>query len=488
MNWPTHKIVSPLDRRRAGVLLHPSSLPGPGQTGELGEDAYRFVRFLSSAGLSVWQTLPMGPPHADGSPYQCFSINAGDTRLISLQLLQDWGWLAQPHPERAASLVAAHQGFIGAAEPAQKKAFADFLHQQAHWLDDFALFSALKARHGDEPWWTWEQGLRDRQDKALAGARSTLQVAIAQCCFEQFVFFRQWLDVKRYANEQGILLFGDMPIFVGHDSAEVWAYRHLFDLDEHGQVRRVAGVPPDYFSATGQRWGNPLYNWKAMEAEDFAWWRHRVETQCVLFDLIRVDHFRGFEAYWAIDADHDTAMHGQWVKAPGEKLFKALLQHHETLPLVAEDLGVITEQVEQLRDNFGLPGMKILQFAFDGEAKNPYLPYKHLENCVVYTGTHDNDTSLGWFQSCDPAVRARVLEYLGQPTEAMPWCLLRQAFASVARLAVAPMQDFLSLGSEHRMNRPGTCEGNWRWRFQWDQLEPDLAARIKRMSVVYGRL
>ncbi len=460
-------------------------------TGDLGPEAYRFVEFLAAAGFSVWQTLPLGPPQLDGSPYQCLSVNAGDPRLISIELMQSWGWLdvveTDTHSTHANCLLRAHEGFLRNADEAEHAAYQDFIRENSDWLDDFALFRALNGELDGAPWWRWEAGLRDRDSNTLARARKRLSAIVEQHRFEQFVFRRQWLDLKGFANERGIQLFGDIPIFVAHDSAEVWAARELFDLDECGKPRHVAGVPPDYFSATGQRWGNPLYNWQTMQADGFAWWKRRVETQRVLFDLIRIDHFRGFEAYWAIPVDEDTAENGTWTPAPGKALFEALLADLGCLPLVAEDLGIITPEVEVLRDTFGLPGMRILQFAFDGEVDNPYLPHNHLENCVVYTGTHDNDTTVGWFAACDERERARVLEYLGHPHEPIPWPLIRQALASVARLAVVPMQDVLALDSAHRMNTPGTSGGNWCWRFDWRQVEPGLAGRLRHMIGLYGR-
>ncbi|RMD69338.1 MAG: 4-alpha-glucanotransferase, partial [Gammaproteobacteria bacterium] len=376
-------------RRRAGVLLHPTSLP----SGELGEDAFLFSDFLERSGASVWQTLPLGPPQNGGSPYQCLSVHAGNPALISLEALRSAGWLeASPEGERSGLLALAREGFERRASPQEREAFRSFEESHAYWLEDYALFVALKRHHGGKPWAEWPQPLRDRHPEALDEARRTFAGDIAQVKFEQFAFFSQWQGVKGDANGRGILMFGDMPIFVAWDSADVWVHRDYFQLDERGYPTVVAGVPPDYFSSTGQRWGNPLYDWERMEADGFSWWIERVRTQLELFDLIRVDHFRGFEAYWAIPASESTAVHGQWVKAPGDALFKALLAHFGRLPLVAEDLGIITPEVEALRDRYAIPGMKVLQFAFEGGADNPYLPHNHIIRCVVYTGTHDNDT------------------------------------------------------------------------------------------------
>jgi 4-alpha-glucanotransferase len=484
----------PLDRRRAGILLHPTSLPGGAGNGDLGPDAYRFADFLAASGMSLWQTLPLGPTHLDRSPYQCLSVHAGDDLLISLDLLVLSGWLApedrprgaDPAAWRRSRLAAARQGFLRRGSEADRSALASFATAHAPWLDDFALYQAVRTEQGGRAWLDWPAPLRDREPQALDAARTRLADAVEQSRFEQFVFFRQWGDLRRYANERGILLFGDLPIFVAHDSAEVWAHRELFTLDEHGVAQVVAGVPPDYFSATGQRWGNPHYRWDRMEADGFRWWVARMRTQLALFDLVRIDHFRGFESYWEIPAQAATAIEGRWVQAPGRALFKVLRQEFESLPLVAEDLGLITPEVDALRHEFGMPGMKVLLFAFDGGGDNPYLPHNHVEDCVVYTGTHDNDTAVGWFEGLEPATRAYVQEYLGTG-EAMPWPLIRAAFASVARLAIVPMQDVLSLSSAHRMNCPGTCTGNWSWRYQWDQVPADLAPRLRRLAELYGR-
>jgi 4-alpha-glucanotransferase len=484
-----------LDRRRAGILLHPTSLPGGRASGSLGPDAYRFVDFLAASGMSLWQMLPLGPTHLDGSPYQCLSVHAGNSALISLRQLAEWGWLGAEEvpagvtPERRRALLGhARAGFERHASEEARAAYGWFVGAHTAWLDDFALYMAVRDEQGGAPWLDWPAPLRDREAAALARARSRLADAVEQVRFEQFIFFRQWLALRHYANERDILLFGDVPIFVAHDSAEVWAHREYFALDEHGTAQFVAGVPPDYFSATGQRWGNPHYDWERMQAEGFRWWVERLRTQLELFDLVRVDHFRGFESYWEIPAAAETAVEGRWVKAPGAKLFKAFTEAFPRLPLVAEDLGVITPEVEALRRRYRLPGMKVLVFAFDGGADNPYLPHNHVPDCVAYTGTHDNDTTRGWFDSLDAESQAYVCEYLGSPAEPMPWPLVRAALASVADLAVVPLQDVLGLGSEHRMNTPGTASGNWTWRFNWEQVPDDLAARLRRMAEIYGRL
>lgn len=495
MSSQANEASSPLDRRRAGVLLHPTSLPGPGDTGTLGPDALRFMDFLDSAGISVWQMLPLSQPHDGGSPYQCMSVNAGHIDLICERSLVEWGWLdevkeegGRRNPFHCDRLRLARQGFLAGAGDADREDFHHFVQRHGHWLEDYALYLALKQEHGGAPWWGWEASLRDRHPGALTRVRKRLAEVLDQYRFDQYVFYRQWGMLREEAMARGILLFGDMPIFVAHDSADVWAHRGLFDLDEAGQPRSVAGVPPDYFSETGQRWGNPHYDWSRMHGDGFQWWIERIAAQLELVDLIRIDHFRGFEAYWSIPAGETTAINGRWVKAPGEALFRALRQRFGRLPLVAEDLGVITPEVEALRDAFDLPGMKILQFAFEGGPDNPYLPHAHVPNGVVYTGTHDNDTTVGWFDSCDEALQEHVLEYLGRPGDSMPWPLVRAAFASVARLAVVPLQDLLALDGRHRMNVPGTTEGNWLWRFTWDQFEDGLADQVRELVGMYGRL
>jgi len=484
-----------LDRRRAGVLLHLTSLPGRGPCGDLGVEAYRFVDFLSSAGVSVWQTLPTGPTHGDLSPYQSTSVHAGNPRLISLDPLLEAGWLPRDlldevdsfdEDEKAWALRHAWEQFDKNADEGQRNAFNHFLALRKDWLEDFVLFQALR-QELDEPWWTWPDGLLRRDPQGLAEARARLSESLDYLRFEQYLFFGQWHKIKSYANSKGVLLFGDMPIFVAHDSAEVWAHQDLFHLDGHGMATVVAGVPPDYFSATGQRWGNPLYRWDVMESNGFALWVERVRTQLELFDLVRVDHFRGFESYWEIPGQEEFAINGRWVAAPGDALFERLHQVYDPLPLVAEDLGLITPEVDALRRAYGLPGMKILQFAFSGGSDNPYLPFRHPRNAVVYTGTHDNDTTLSWYQRLDDDSRAYVDEVLGFPGEPMPWALIRAALASRAKLAMLPMQDLLECGGEDRMNLPGTTVGNWTWRFEWEAVSDDLPGRLHRMASLYGR-
>lgn len=479
--------AGPFRQRHAGILLHITSLPRR----DLGPDAYRFVDFLARAGVTVWQVLPLGPTHEDLSPYQCLSVHAGNPNMISTEALAEESWFGvseldleerKPILQQACRRFSVHAGQVAQAE------FAAFCREQAFWLDDYALFQALRETYGNTPWFQWPQQLRGRRPEVLKAAAQKLKELADYHRFEQFIFFQQWSSLKNYANEHGVLVFGDMPIFVAHDSADVWAQQEYFTLDESGQPTVVAGVPPDYFSTSGQRWGNPLYCWDRMEADGFRWWLERMRTQLRLCDIIRIDHFRGFESHWEIPISSHTASEGQWVKAPGKALFQTLEAHYGALPLVAEDLGTITPEVRWLRDRFNLPAMKVLQFAFDGGADNPYLPWNHVENCVVYTGTHDNDTTLGWFNSLSEKKRHYTYQCLGCPTEPMPWALIGGAFKSIAGHAVVPMQDILELGSEARMNLPGTIEGNWRWQFNWSQLQSGLAERIRDLVYHYERL
>jgi 4-alpha-glucanotransferase len=487
--------ASCFERRRAGVLLHVTSLPSPGPCGDLGREARNFVDFLAAAGMRVWQTLPVGPTGPNGSPYQSSSVHAGNPRLISLEGPVERGWLGGPRLDwghlsderKRLALTESWDGFKVRAEAEDRDALERFQADNAYWLEDYALFQALRLEHGTG-WWEWPQGLRDRESGALAAVRRRLAPVVDYLKYEQFLFFSQWHALRSYANARGVLLFGDMPIFVAHDSAEVWARPQDFDLNADGTPRVVAGVPPDYFSATGQRWGNPLYRWEQMHADDYAFWIARMRTQLGLYDMVRIDHFRGFEAYWEIPASEPNAIHGTWVRAEGDTLFERLYREFGNLPLVAEDLGIITPEVEALRRRHALPGMKVLQFAFSGGADNPYLPFRHTCDSVVYTGTHDNDTSLGWYLSLDEGARRYVDEYLGHPREPMPWPLIRAALGSVSALAVVPMQDLLELNGEHRMNLPGTMDDNWGWRFSWGQVDPGLATRVQGQVAMYGRL
>jgi 4-alpha-glucanotransferase len=482
-----------LDKRRAGILLHISSLP----SGDLGEDAYYFVNFLHDCGITVWQTLPLGVTHNDGSPYQCLSAHAGNPAFISIDGLVGKGWINPtercedckhtPGIHKSCLVNKAYSGFLERAELPDKEDFEHFCREKAFWLDDFALFMALRNLFNQQCWNQWPDPCKERHEQTLKEARHQLKAQIDRIKFAQYVFFRQWLELKDYANDKGVLLFGDIPIFVSYDSADVWANRKEFKLDKFGEMPVVAGVPPDYFSATGQRWGNPHYNWSYQEKNGFCWWKDRMKTQLEIFDILRIDHFRGLEAAWEIPANEDTAINGCWVKAPGKALLSSMQTDLGSIPLVAEDLGIITPEVEELRDEFNLPGMKILQFAFGGGADNPYLPDHYVKNCVVYTGTHDNDTTLGWLQKLSDYERTYIYDYLGCPSLSLHCALIHAALASVANLAIIPMQDILELGSEHRMNIPGTTTGNWSWRFNWDQLTHERASRLAHLVGLFNR-
>jgi 4-alpha-glucanotransferase len=483
---------SPLSRRQAGILLHPTSLPGSGPSGEFGDEALRFVDFLAAARQGIWQVLPLGPVHEDRSPYQSLSAFAGNSVLIGRDwLLQAW-WPEEEHQalaslSKSVLLERTWERFARERDDERHREFGIFCREQAYWLEDYALFLLLKQRFDGRGWHQWPPHLRDRHPAAIEEVRLVEAQQLARYRFEQYLFYTQWQRIRRYANAHGITILGDMPIFVAHDSADVWACRDAFELDEDGQPTVVAGVPPDYFSETGQRWGNPLYDWDWIEADGFDWWHRRIAYQWQLFDLLRIDHFRGFEACWEIPAYEETAINGRWVKVPGDEMFASLTARFGPQPILAEDLGIITEEVTTLRKKYGFPGMLILQFAFDSGPDNPYLPHNHSEDSVVYTGTHDNNTTLGWFNSLEPARRHQVLDYLGHPGDPMPWPLIESAYASVARQAIIPLQDALGLGGEHRMNVPGTTEGNWAWRFHWDAFPEGLAARLAELTERYGR-
>jgi 4-alpha-glucanotransferase len=477
-------------------MLHITSLPGPGNNGDLGDEARHFVDFLVDSGFSYWQILPVGPTRSDNSPYSTSSIHAGNPLLINLDYLVHSGWLdaaqidskSLSREKRLLALHKAWEGFNKHANEQQRSILSDFVQEHGYWLDDYALFRAIRKDQDCSVWWEWPEELRDRNEDALVDIQQRLSHEIDYVHFEQFIFFQQWSDMKEYANQRGVKLFGDMPIFVAHDSAEVWANQSDFLLDERGMPTVVAGVPPDYFSETGQRWGNPLYNWDHLQKSDFSFWLRRLKTQLGLYDLIRIDHFRGFESYWQIDAEEETAINGHWVPAPGEALFQRLYQEYKGLPLVAEDLGIITPEVESLRDDFALPGMKVLQFAFSGDIKNPHLPFKYPQNSVVYAGTHDNDTTIGWYESLEEQTRSYVDDFLGNSSLDMPWPMVWKVLASPSDLAILMMQDLLELDGDHRMNTPGTTEDNWEWRFDWGQVDADLASKLRRRNGMYGRL
>lgn len=485
-----------LRQRCAGVLLHPTSLPSAtapnGALGALGSQALLFIDWLQDAGIRCWQMLPLGPTQDDLSPYASYSAFAGNPALLDHAYIAEQ-LLGMPLPESltgASDRIAWFSQTIRKQEGNVSAAFQRYCQQQAHWLDDYALYSAIKVLHQHQHWCAWPLPLKERHSLALQAFCAEYAEHITHLKTEQFLFDWQWQQVRAHAHRAGIRLIGDIPIFVAHDSADVWAHPTIFQLRPDGQPRVVAGVPPDYFSETGQRWGNPHYDWQVMARDGYAWWRRRLSHCLSQFDQVRIDHFRGFDACWEIPADEQTAIMGRWVDGPGLDFFQQVfadLSDEAALPLIAEDLGIITPRVDALRKALAIPGMKILQFAFGDTGSNPYLPHNHVRNCVLYTGTHDNDTTLGWYQSLSPDKQEQVMQYLAWPQEAMPWPLIKAALGSVANLAIIPMQDILALDTHHRMNIPGTASGNWRWQFQWQQVPPELAGYLKRLMGLYMR-
>ncbi|MDD5176858.1 MAG: 4-alpha-glucanotransferase [Sterolibacterium sp.] len=489
--------------RSSGILLHPTSLPGPYGSGDFGPAAYHFADWLTTAGQKMWQILPLGGIGPGNSPYMSNSAFAGNVLLIDLDDLRTQGWLTDddlaPHPDfkqqrvnfgvvyhfRLEKLrIAAWRFFSGKHRRAE---FQAFCQEEKSWLDDYSLFMALAEKFQWQDWNLWEQDLAWRNPTAMKRAAATLTPEVMFWNFCQWCFFRQWRQLKQYANQRGIQIIGDIPIFIAYQSAEVWARRDLFELGPDDLPSVVAGVPPDFFSETGQRWGNPLYRWPAHEQEGYAWWIERMRKTAALVDIVRIDHFRGFAAYWEIPAEEPTAVLGRWQPGPGEKLFGAIQEALGRLPIIAEDLGVVTPDVVALRDKFRLPGMRILQFAFSGETDNPYLPHNFLNNTVVYCGTHDNDTALGWFGSASQRERNFACKYLGCDGSEIHWDLIRAASQSVADIAIYPLQDILGLGSEHRMNLPGKQGGYWEWRFEWEQVDALHAERLYEITAVHGR-
>jgi 4-alpha-glucanotransferase len=481
--------------RSSGIILHPTSLPGPHGIGDLGDAAHRFVDWLVAAGQSLWQVLPLGPTSYGDSPYQTLSTEAGNPLLIDPTALVRSGWLEaaemEDHPSwpddrvdygavigwKFGVLDRAWERFASRGNDADGEQYEAFCRDHARWLDDWTLYMALKEEQEGRPWHDWPAELRSRDKEALAEARQRLAHRCGAHAFRQWLFDRQWSALREHAASSGVRFLGDLPIFVAHDSADVWARQDLFHLDAEGRPTVVAGVPPDYFSETGQLWGNPLYDWDAMAREDYAWWVQRLRASLRHTDLVRIDHFRGFEAYWEVPADAETAIGGRWVQGPGLGFFESLRRHLGALPIVAEDLGVITEEVEQLRDAFAMPGMKVLQFAWD-EPRNPFQPHNHVANAVVYSGTHDNDPTNGWWQEgIDEATRERVRDYVGREVDDPAWTFIRMGMQSVGHTFIAPMQDVLGLGGEARMNRPGEESGNWDWRMPDWGLDPDHASR-----------
>ncbi|MDQ6968573.1 MAG: 4-alpha-glucanotransferase [Mariprofundaceae bacterium] len=491
-------MTSCLKQRRSGVLLHITSLPGPFKHGVLGEEARQFVDQIIAGGYRIWQFLPLGPTHSHGSPYESLSSSAGNPDLIDLRQTVQKNWLTESDIEAiiqgnlvlatARAKAALHFWQEAEDNAALREKINLFRQENKDWLEDYALFASLKVVHEGMAWWDWPQALRDRQFKALKEASHTLLAHIHQVIFEQFLFAEQWQAIKAYAESRDVQLFGDLPIYVAHDSSDVWANRDFFTVNEEGLCDQVAGVPPDYFSETGQRWGNPLYLWDKMQDSGFSWWIERVRVQIKRMHMLRIDHFRGLEAYWAIPGHREDGIEGVWRKAPGDELLQALQDTFGQLPLIAEDLGMITEEVHVLRKKFNLPGMKILQFAFGGGADNPYLPHQHSYDMVTYTGTHDNDTTMGWWQAASDGERQHLLAYLGITAEDMPWPVIRAALASPAILAIIPMQDLLELDTSARFNTPGTLKNNWCWRMQkMPNMDDACWTQSKPLNEMYGR-
>lgn len=502
--------------RSSGILLHPTSLSGPFGIGDLGPAAYAFTDFLEAAGQSLWQVLPLGPTGQGNSPYSCYSAFAGNALLVSPEQLVADGLLANEQldapPEfeservdfdavnkyKTSILRQAFANFKRDADSKLRTEFSDFCRHAIYWLDDYALFRALKDAHNGAVWNKWEPALVRREAAALETARKDLSEEIEAQKFYQFLFYRQWFALKADCNRRGLKLIGDIPIFVAHDSADVWTNQDQFKLNEDGNPAVVAGVPPDYFSATGQHWGNPLYNWDHLIADGFKWWIQRIHATLETFDIARLDHFRGFAAAWEIPGEDTTAERGRWVEAPGRELFTAVRAALGELPIIAEDLGVITPDVEKLRDDFNFPGMRVLQFAFSSDAKNIGLPHNYHRHLVVYTGTHDNDTTVGWFSGVELGKPGRdaqqvererdfCLKYLNTTGEEIHWDFIRALFASVANTTIVPLQDVLGLDTEARMNLPDSRSGNWSWRVQQGALTSELATRLKELTKLYGR-
>ena len=493
--------------RSSGILLHPTSFPSRFGMGDMGIEAYRFIDFLVESDQQYWQVLPLGPTGYGNSPYSCYSAMAGNPLLINPELLRDDQLLADEDfanlPEfpldyvdferaiavKVPLLKKACENFKAKGSSVQQKEFSGFCESKENWLEDYALFMALKDHFGGVSWNNWEPEIARREPESLEKWRQQLNAEIYYYKYVQFEFFRQWTELKRYANLRDIKIIGDIPIYVAHDSADVWSHREIFCLDEaSGEPALMAGVPPDYFSSTGQLWGNPVYNWEKLQASNFEWWVERFEAIFAYVDVTRIDHFRGFEAYWAVKRGQETAMYGEWIKAPGTALLDIINQKFGDLPIIAEDLGVITPEVEALRDRYEFPGMKILQFAFGAGPGDPFLPFNYDRNCVVYTGTHDNDTTVGWFNQLSNYERDEVLRYLGCiDPQGIHWSLIRMGWMSIANMAIVPYQDLLGLDTDARMNFPGKPEGNWGWRYRPEALNREVGDRLKTMTYISGR-
>lgn len=491
--------------RMSGILLHPTSLPGPDGIGDIGPEAFNWVDFLVQSGCKIWQLLPLGPTGFGDSPYQCFSAFAGNPYLINPLLLIDDGLLTiddiSDRPDfpdnqvdfgpvinwKIQLLDRAYKNFKKSKLQDIKEEFEIFKNQEHDWLLDFALFMAIKEVNNGSSWEHWDTELRKRDPKTIESFTNENQDLIESHMFRQFLFFNQWTALKNYANGQGIKIIGDIPIFISFDSSDAWANPDIFYFDQNLKPTVVAGVPPDYFSATGQLWGNPLYRWDVHKKNNYSWWIKRIKATLKLFDYIRLDHFRGFVNYWEVPAGNTTAEIGKWLPGPGAHFFEVVQNELGKLPIIAEDLGEISQNVFDLRDEFDLPGMKICQFAFTGDPHDPFLPHNYPKNCIAYSGTHDNDTALGWYQNAPEDEKDFYRRYLSRSGENVSWDLIRAVWSSVARMSIAPLQDFLSLGSNARMNFPGKPSGNWSWRVLPDQINSELAAKIREINFLYSR-
>ena len=493
--------------RSSGILFHPTSLPGKYGIGTLGKEAYAFIDFLKKSKQKLWQIFPLGPTGYGDSPYQSFSSFAGNPYLIDFDLLIEAHLLSEEdlkdiffgdneeyidygaiYNQKYPLLRKAYENFKSSDNHEMRENLEHFKRENASWLNDYSLYISLKNHFNGLPWNEWAHDIKNREHGAMEHYKNELADDIEYHNFIQFLFFKQWGDVKRYANENGIKIIGDIPIFVAADSSDAWANPEIFLFDEERKPVKVAGVPPDYFSATGQLWGNPLYNWQKLKETNYSWWVERVRANLSTCDIIRIDHFRGFEAYWAVPYGDDTAINGQWEPGPGIDLFNAIKSQLGELPIIAEDLGLMTQGVIDLREATGFPGMKILGFAFDSGEENDYLPHTYTKNCVVYTGTHDNDTLIGWFQKAKEEDRQFARDYLNSRSDdEIHWDAIRGAWSSVANMAISPVQDFLGLGSEARINTPGVAAGNWQWRLRHGVLTDELAERIAKLTRVYSR-
>lgn len=494
--------------RYGGILLHPSSLPSKFGIGDLGPNLYRFIDFLHRFGQQLWQILPLGPTGYGDSPYQSFSTFAGNPMLISPEKLCELGLLSFEEiesvefpesrvnygkviPYKWRLLEQAFEKYNRIKPVLLKQQFIIFEKTQQYWLEDYALFMSIKKAHSLKAWNTWEDPYKFREQKFLSQWKKNHNDQIKFHKFVQLLFFNQWNDIRKYARLKNVKIIGDIPIFVAYDSADVWASKHLFSLDNHGELLFVAGVPPDYFSETGQRWGNPLYKWDVLKKQNYQWWLDRIRHNLSLVDLLRIDHFRGFEAYWQIPADEPTAEVGKWVSGPGIDLFLTLKKALGPLPIIAEDLGVITPSVKDLLRKTGFPGMRVLQFAFgDNLEEFPevrFLPHNYIKNTIAYTGTHDNDTTVSWFKSASKGIQDHVQKYLNSSNDDVVGDLIRLIWSSIAQMSVIPLQDLLRLDKEGRMNHPGTESGNWEWRFRWEQLTDDKGMEMAKLSEIYER-